>query len=256
MTLESPPISLGDRLIPVFADEPPLDDPVTAVFAHAGRLHRRRSRIVLTSGAVVVTLVTFIAYALTTVMLPNTPQRTTYIEPVATVITRHPDQAVTLLAPILSSSGMKITPRDHGDGWRQYDVQSKTGRPHGLIELSVYDEPDGLCFPVLADRTACARPETTPANVQYARYAFDRDVNWQVNETMARRLPDGRTLVIQATGERGTGSPTAGRPPVTALLTARLAVDPRLMAAFAQGEHCNGPSPDCPTLKVPVPVVN
>jgi hypothetical protein len=255
MTLDSPSTTLADRLVPVFAGEPPLDNPVAAVLARAGRLHRRRSRLVLTAGAVVVTLVTFVAYALTTVVLPNTPKRTTYIEPVAAVTTPHRDPALDQLAPLLRASGMKITPRDHGDGWRQYDVQSKTGRPHGLIELAIYDQPDGLCFPLLADHTACARPETTPANVQYARYAFDRDVNWQVNETMARRLPDGPTLVIQATGERGTGSPTAGRPPMTALLTARLAVDPRLMAAFAPGEHCNGPSPDCPALKVPVPVV-
>jgi hypothetical protein len=142
----------------------------------------------------------------------------------------------------------------HGAGWRQYLVLAPSGHSHGLIEISVYAAPGRLCFPVLADRSACARPERTAAGVEYARYAFDRDIDWQVNEAIARRGPDGRVVVVQATGERGTGSAQAGRPSLTGQLAANVAADPRMAAAFGVREVCTGPAPACPVLKVAVPI--
>jgi hypothetical protein len=161
-----------------------------------------------------------------------------------------------VFAPVLGLSHLRMVPREpgRGDGWRQYLVLTASGRPHGVIEVSAYAAPGGLCFPVLADKSVCARPERASNTIEYVRYTFDRDVDWQVNEVIARRLPDGRTIVVQATGERATGTAAGGRPPLSALLTAKTATDPRLGWAFGSGESCNGPDADCPALKVPVPV--
>jgi hypothetical protein len=248
-------LRLGELLEPVFAGEPPIGDAVEAVFRRAERLRRRRSRAVLAVGAAVVVLVTAIGYALTTVLLPTDATRA---HGTVTATAGRPDAVQAILAPVLRESALLIVPRDpaRGDGWRRYVVHAADGRPYGLVEVSVYAAPGRLCFPVLAARNACARPVSATDHVQYVRYAFDRDVNWQVNEAIARRLPDGRTIAVQATGERGTGTAAGGRPPLSALLTARLAVDPHLMAAFGPRERCNGPNPACPVLEVPVPVAD
>ena len=83
----------------------------------------------------------------------------------------------------------------------------------------------------------------------YARYPDDRDVDWQVNEVIARFV-DGRVIVVQATGERGTGTAAGGRPPLSALVAARIATDPRVAAGFrARDDRC---TTACPVLMVPV----
>ena len=92
---------------------------------------------------------------------------------------------------------------------------------------------------------------SAPANVQYVPYAEDQDPNWQVIEVVTRHLADGRTVVLQATGERGTGSRSSGRAPLSPILAARVATDPRLAAAFDPQENCNEDAA-CPVLRVPV----
>jgi hypothetical protein len=248
---------LGELLEPVFAGEPPLGDAVNEIFRQAEKRRRRRSRAVLTAGAVVVVLVFALGYGLTHVLLPATPNRPAATAPVPGDVPP-PDPMMAIFAPVLSPSHLRMVPREpgRGDGWRQYLVLTASGRPHGLIEISAYTAPGGLCFPVLADKRVCARPERASNALEYVRYLFDRDVDWQVNEVITRRLPDGRTIVVQATGERGTGTAAGGRPPMSALLTAKTATDPRLAAAFGARESCNGPDADCPVLKVPVPVTN
>jgi hypothetical protein len=245
---------LGELLEPVFADEPPLGDAVDAVFRRAERLRRRRSRAVFAAGVVVVLLVFLAGYVMTTILLPTEPDHSATID--TTVVVPGPDPVLAILAPALSPSRLRVVARDPGAGagWRQYLVLNANGRPHGLIEVSAYTTPNGLCFPVLADERACARPERALANIDYVRYAFDQDVDWQVNQVIARRLPDGRTIVVQATGERGTGTATGGRPPLSALLAARIATNPRLAVAFGPTESCNSPDAACPVLKVPVPI--
>jgi hypothetical protein len=247
---------LGELLEPVFADEPPLGDAVDAIFRRAEKLRRRRSRAVFAAGAVVVALVFLAGYAMTTVLLPTEPEHPASLP--APVVVPGPDLVLTVIAPVLRPSGLRIVPRGPGlgVGWRQYLVLTESGRPHGLVEVSAYAAPGGLCFPVLADPGSCARPEHVSNVVEYVRYTFDEDVDWQVNEVIARRLADGRTIVVQATGERGDGTAMGGRPPLSPLLTDRIATDPRLAAAFGPGESCNGPDTACPVLRVPVPVAD
>lgn len=241
---------LGDRLAPALAGEPPVGDAVDEIYRRAERLRRRRARVVLAAGAGVVAVVAATGYALTTVLLPATPVRTT-----ASAAPPPPDRIRELLTATVRPSHLTVVPREpaRGDGWRQYLVLTADGRPHGLIEVSAYAAPEGLCFPVLADPSACARPMTLATNVQYVRYAEDRDPNWQVTEVIARHLTDGRTVVVQATGERGTGSRTAGRAPLSPPVAAQIATDPRLAAGFDPQETCND-NAACPTLRVPVKV--
>jgi hypothetical protein len=246
---------LGRMLEHVFehdGHEPPVGDAIEDVFRRAEAVRRRRARTVVAAGSITVVLVAILGYAAATVLLPATPTQS----PAAETVERAtpPDPVLAVLAPMLAPSRLTAAPREpsRGDGWRQYQVFNASGHTHGLVEVSAYAAPGSLCFPLLADKTACARPDRS-GTVEYARYAFDKDVNWQVNEAIARRLPDGRVIVVQASGERGTGSAQGGRPPLSGLLVARLAADPRMAAAFAAGEACNGPDPACPILKVPVP---
>lgn len=250
-----PQPGLGEVLEEVFAaGEPPVGDGVDVVYRRAEKLRRSRLRTVLVSGALVAALVAAGGYVLTTSLVPGTPRRT----PPAAAPAPAPDAdpVLTALRGVADSS-LRIVPRApaEGPGWRQYTVLNRrTGQQRGLIEVSVYSAPDGVCFPVLADPEACARPEYAGDDVEYARYADDRDVDWQVYQAIGRRLSDGRVLAVMATGERGTGNADAGRPPLTPLQTSTLATDADLMSAFGPGESCNGPDPACPLLKVPVPV--
>ena len=120
------------------------------------------------------------------------------------------------------------------------------GRSRGIVEISAYAAPNGLCFPVRGHPGVCARPDVAAGGVTYARYTDDRDVDWQVNEVIAR-FPDGRVIAVQATGERGTGTAAGGRP-LSALVTARIAIDPRIATELADG-RCDA---TCPVLTVPV----
>ncbi|MFI7597515.1 hypothetical protein [Actinoplanes sp. NPDC049681] len=235
--------------------EPPIGDAVDQIFRQAEKLRRRKARSVVLAGLVAVVIVILLGYALTTVLLPGPKPRSA-----AAVAVAQPrpsavlDPVLGVLARPVDEKGFRIVPRlpSSGPGWRQYAVMDESGRPHGLIEVAVFDAPAGLCLPVLADEQACARPDRTRAGIEYARYSDTGDVDWQVREVIARRVVDGRTVAVQATGERGTGDPDRGKPPLTSRELAQAATDPRLQDAFGLGERCNAPAPACPILKVPV----
>lgn len=253
MTAQSVLGHLGGQLERAFGHEPPVGDAVADVFRRADAIRRRRGRVALAIAATVIAVCTILGYAVTAVLLPATPTPSPTADRVAA---RPPDPALALLAPILRASGLRVVPREpaRGDGWRRYLVLTASGRPRGVVEISAYAAPAGLCYPVLAAPGACARAGHASDDVEYVRYAYDQDVDWQVNEVIARWLPDDRVIVVQATGERGTGTAQGGRPPLTALLASRIATDVRTAAAFGAEEPCNGPDPACPVLKVRVPV--
>jgi hypothetical protein len=246
--------NLGGLLDQVCHDEPPVHDGVEAVFRRAEAIRRRRLRTVIGAGISAVVLVAALGYVLTTAIVPA-PANRRAAAPAATPAPRADPALLAVRAAV--DDRLRVVPREpvRGEGWRQYTVLDlRSGRPGGLIEISVYAAPGRLCFPVLADEDACARPERFGDDVEYVRYTDDRDVDWQVHQVIARRLTDGRVVAVTATGERGTGDATAGRPPLTASQTAALASNPGLMAAFGADERCNGPDPACPVLAVPVPV--
>jgi hypothetical protein len=246
--------NLGGLLDQVFHDEPPVHDGVEAVFRRAEAIRRRRLRTVIGAGISAVVLVAAVGFALTAAIVPAPAKRSTATPAVTPA--RHADPALLAVRAAVGDS-LRVVPREpaRGRGWRQYTVlHRESGRPRGLVEISVYAAPARLCFPVLADQDACARPERSGDDVEYVRYTDDRDVDWQVHQVIARWRPDGRVVAVMATGERGTGDARAGRPPLTASQTARLAANPGLMAAFGAGERCSGRDPACPLLKVPVPV--
>ncbi len=251
--------TLGDLLDQVLHDEPPIRDGIAAVYRRADAIRRRRLRTVIVAGVSAVLLVAALGYGLTTAIVPGPAERAAAgaAVPAPDLTPARPVDPVLAVVRTAVADGLRVVPREpvRGEGWRQYTVLSRqSGRPRGLIEISVYAAPDGLCFPVLADANACARTERAGDDVEYLRYADDRDVDWQVNQAIARRLSDGRVVAVLATGERGTGEARAGRPPLTGPQAATLASDARLMAAFGAEEKCNGPDPACPLLKVPVPV--
>jgi hypothetical protein len=235
--------------------EPPPEDAVPDINRRADRLRRRRAGGVVLTGLTAVVLVIMLGYALTTVLLPGHKPRST-----AAVAVPQPrpsavlDPVLAVLAPPVDAKGHRIVPRlpASGPGWRQYAVLDADGSPRGLIEVAVFDAPAGLCLPVLAEPDACALPDRTRAGTEYARYAETDDVDWQVRQVIARRVVDGRTVAVMATGERGTGSAEHGEPPLTTVEVAQAATNPRLPDAFGVGERCNAPAPDCPILRVPV----
>lgn len=233
------------------AGEPPVGDAVGDIVRRATRMRRRRAGSVLLAGATVVVLVVLLGYALTTVLLPGRKPPST-----AAVAMAQPRPSA-VLDPVLAVLSRPVDAKDHrivprvpfsGSGWRQYAVLGADGRPRGLVEVSVYDAPAGLCLPVEAEPTSCAKPDTTDSGFEYGRYDDTEDVDWQVRQVIARRVVDGRTVAVQATGERGTGDRDAGKPPLTGREAADAATDPRLLDAFGLGERCNLPAPDCPIL--------
>jgi hypothetical protein len=235
--------------------EPPVGDAVTEIFRRADSLRRRRAATVILAGLAAVAIVILLGYALTTVLLPGAKPPTAAVAAVAQPRpTADLDPVLAVLSRPVDAKGLAIVPRPPagGIGWRQYAVLSRSGEPRGLIEVAVYDAPAAVCLPVLADPLACARPDTTASGMEYGRYASTGDPDWQINEVIARRVVDGRTLAVQATGERGTGSRTRGAPPLTPHETAAVATNPRLLDAFGLGESCNPPAPACPVLKHPV----
>ncbi|GGQ79209.1 hypothetical protein [Couchioplanes azureus] len=237
------------------AGEPPLGDAVEDIFQRADRLRRRRARSVILAGLVAVVIVVLLGYALTTVLLPGPKPPSAAAVPVAQPRpSAELDPVLKVLAPPIDAKNYQIVPRPpaSGSGWRQYAVMDSDGQPHGMIEVAVFDAPAGICLPVLADETACARPDRTRAGIEYARYADTADEDWQVRQVIARRAVDGRTVVVQATGERGTGDGERGEPPLTTRELADAATDPRLPDAFGLGERCNAPALDCPIFKIPV----
>jgi len=201
---------------------------------------------VLLAGLVAIVLVAALGYGLISVLMPTAAGRP--------VPHPSPGGSVDPVAVVLAEvADLTLEPRSPGPGWRQYTAVDRAGHPRGLIVVVVYAAPTGLCLPVLAHRDVCALAEAA-GDVEYARYRFD-DVNAQVNEVIARRPRDGRTVAVMAAGERDTGAAGAGRPALTAAEAARAATDQRLMDAFGEAERCNAPAPACPVLRVEVPAV-
>ncbi|MCA2218487.1 hypothetical protein [Jidongwangia harbinensis] len=243
---------LAGLLAQVFDGEPPVADGVAAVFRRAEAIRRRRLRHLVSAGAAVALVVAVVGYVLTSAVLPTTPKRTSAGAAATPAPARDP--VLDVLTAVTADRELRVVPRPpaEGEGWRQFAVSSETGRPRGLIQISVYAAPDGLCFPVRADPEVCARPDRS-GDVEYVRYADEKDEDWQVTQTVARRVPDGRVVVVMATGQRGTGDSDAGRPPLTGREAAEVAVQARVMNAFGPEESCNGPDPACPLLRVPLP---
>jgi hypothetical protein len=241
--------ALDERLGKAFDDEPPVGDAVEDVLHRAEQLRKRRIRKVLLTGLAAVLLVAGAGYGLTSVLLPGAP------DPVAAPrVTAVADPIATALTGI---AGMAVVPRlpATGAGWRHYSALDAEGSPRGSIEVSVYSVTGSFCLPIQGDKNACALLQHSSDGLEYVRYIWDRDIDWQVNQAVARRVPDGRVIVVVATGERNTRDAETGRPPLTALQTEKAATDPQIMAAFEDSESCNDPATACPSLRIPVPVV-
>jgi hypothetical protein len=227
--------------------EPPIGDAVEDIFRRAEAVRRRRIRALLAAAALAVGGIVAVGCVLTTLLLPAAPPR----HPATAGGTSAPsDSVLEVIRPVFRSSGLRVVAREpaRGAGWRRYRVLTSNGRPRGIVEISAYPATTRLCFPVRGHPGVCARPDLAAGGVAYARYAADRDVDWQVNEVIAR-YPDGRVIVVQATGERGTGTAAGGRPPLSALMAARIATDPRIAGAFGDGDRCTA---GCPISMVPV----
>ena len=208
------------------------------------------------AGVAAVVLVAALGYALTTTLLPGPASRDARrgapgrrragraapADPVLTVI-RAADRRQ-------AAAGSCPGSRPRGTGWRQYTVLDRTpaGRAALIEVVRRTTRRDGFCFPVLADPDACARPERTGDDIEYAPVRR-RSGTWTGRCT--RRSPggssDGRVVAVMATGERGTGDAAPGRPPLTGGAGRRAATDPRLIAAFGADERCDGPAPACPS---------
>jgi len=238
---------LAERLSRAFDDEPATGDAVDAVFRRVERTRRRRIRRVLLGALAAVVLVAAAGYGLTTALIPATAGSASPVPaPVAG------DQ---VLAALERAGGGRVLPRSpaRGPGWRRYTALDERGLAHGMIVVVVYTVPGALCLPVLADEGACALLESAAGDRQYARYSWDANIDWQVTEAIARRLPDGRTVAVLATGQRGTEDAVSGRPPLTARQAVAAAIDPALMDDFAATERCDDVTPGCPRLRVAVP---
>jgi DNA-directed RNA polymerase specialized sigma24 family protein len=242
---------LGDRSITEKpTHEPPIGDAVEDIFRRAEAVRRRRIRVLLAGGALAVVGIAATGYALTALLLPTTVRSAPAVAGSTSATT---DPVLEVVRPVLEASGLRVVALEpaRGDGWRRYRALTPNGRARGVIEISTYTAARGLCFPVRGHPGECAQPEVAAGGVGYARYADDRDVDWQVNEAIAR-FADGRVVVVQATGERGTRTAAAGRPALSAVVAARIATDPRIAVGVGDGGSCNAPDSACPVLRVPV----
>lgn len=255
-------LQLSRLLESVLANAPAdteLGDQVDAVFREADRLRRRRTRAMVWSGVAVAAGIVAAGYLLTTTFLPATmgtaPEAAK--PSVAVVPSTVADPVLTVVAPLVDGKRMHIYPRppERGNGWRQYSVVDRDGKPRGTVEVAVYASPEDLCFPVLAAPGRCAHTEWAPRGIEYVRYDDDQDLDWQVHQTISRRISDGRVVSVMATGERGTDNASRGKPALTGAQVEQIATDPRLGDAFGPEERCTGPSSGaCPAFRVPVPV--
>jgi hypothetical protein len=133
-------------------------------------------------------------------------------------------------------------------------VTDRDGTPRGTVAVAVYATGPSFCFPAPTAPRPCAKAESTPAGVEYVRYDGGNDRHWQVRQTIARRVSDGRTIALMATGERHGDSAAARKPGLTGAQVEQVATDRRLFDAFGEDEDCFGPSSQaCPAFKVPVP---
>ncbi|HEX5206090.1 MAG TPA: hypothetical protein VFW27_39710 [Actinoplanes sp.] len=253
-------VQLNRLLEHVLDGEPPLGDEIDAVFRRADRLRRRRTQALIAAAVVVVAVVVATGYALTTLLMPAKVAST----PVASagafsaaLPSAVADPVLALIAPIVDGRKMHIYPRppERGSGWRQYSIADRDGKPRGTVEVAVYSIADDLCFPVLAAPGKCAKTRWAPAGIEYVRYDDDRDPDWQTHQIIARRITDGRTVAVMATGERGTGDASRAKPGLTGAQVEQLGTDRRLFDTFGASEQCFAPSSgDCPAFKVPVPL--
>jgi hypothetical protein len=253
-------VQLNRLLEHVLDGEPEIGEEVDEVFRAADRLRRRRTRGLLAAGAGAIAVIAAAGVLLTSTLMPSAgpPAPTPAPAPPSalTMPSAVADPVLALIAPAVAGK-MHIYPRppERGNGWRQYSLVGNDGKPRGTLELAVYAVKDDLCFPVQAAPNKCAKTEWAPAGVEYVRYDDDHDLDWQVHQTIARRISDGRTVAVMATGERGTDSAAHGKPGLTAAQVEMVASDKRLFDAFVAGERCSGPSAAaCPAFKVPVPV--
>jgi hypothetical protein len=254
-------VQLNRLLEHVLDGEPELGDEIDAVFRRADRLRRHRTRALIAAGVAIAAVIVATGYALTTTLMPGTTPdaaapaaaRSSAVPLPSTVA----DPVLALIAPIVDGRKMHIYPRppERGSGWRQYSIVDQDGSPRGTVEVAVYSVAEDLCFPVLAAPRKCARTEWAPAGIEYVRYDDDHDLAWQVHQTNARRITDGRTVAVMATGERGTDNASRGKPGLTGAQIEQIATDRRLFNAFGPSEQCSGPSSGaCPAFKVPVPL--
>ncbi|WP_433302245.1 hypothetical protein ACQP2F_08495 [Actinoplanes sp. CA-030573] len=252
-------VQLTSLLEHVLDGEPEAGDAVDEIFRRADRLRRRRTRALLAAGLAAVVVIVVAGWLLTTTLMPAAGPDVKTTPATAGAVTAPPavaDRVLALLAPVAAEKKMDLAPRppERGDGWRQYSVTDRDGKPRGTLEVAVYAVRDDLCFPVTAAPGSCAKTEWAPAGIEYVRYDDDQDPGWQVHETIARRISDGRTVVVMATGERDAGRPSDGKPGLTGAQVEKVATDKRLFDAFGPDEKCPGPAADaCPVFKVPVP---
>jgi hypothetical protein len=239
--------------------DPSLDAEVEAVFRRAGLLRRRRTRMLAGAGAAAAAVVATAGYLIFTTLLPATTPAPPAVVPTVSAVpvpSAIADPVLALVAPLVDGKKMHVYPRspERGNGWRQYSVVTAAGDPRGTVQVAVYAAPEDLCFPVLSGSDECAETEWAPKGVEYVRYDDDKDVDWQVHQTISRRISDGRVVAVMATGERGTDNPSKGKPALSGKEIERIATDPRLGDAFGPGEDCWGPSAGaCPVFRVPVP---
>jgi DNA-directed RNA polymerase specialized sigma24 family protein len=226
-----------------------LGEAIDDIFRRAETVRRRRIRALLGAAAGAAAGLVAVGYALTALLLPGTSHPSAAAGPSTVTV----DPVLAVLRPALRGSGLRVEAREpaRGPGWRRYLVLTAAGRPRGLVEVAAYAAPPGLCFPARGGPGACALPERA-GGAAYVRYAVDGD--WRVNEVIARRPGDGRVIVVQAAGERGTGSAAGGRPALSTRMAARIATDARIAAGFGAAERCIGPDGGCPVLAVPLPV--
>ncbi|NMO52965.1 hypothetical protein HH310_17415 [Actinoplanes sp. TBRC 11911] len=250
-------VRLSELLEPVLAGEPPLADEVDAVFRRADRLHRRRTRMLLASGAVAVAAVVAAGFVLTSALLPRREPAdrvapSMAAPPIITASAPTPSPSPTrdsvraVVGPAVGERGMHVLAGELGDGWREYPVRDADGIRRGIVRVAIYRVEGDLCFPVLAAPSRCARAERTSSGIDYVRYDDEHDPDRQVHQTIAHR--DGRALAVMAAGERDIGA-KRGKPALTGKQVERVATDERLFDAFA-AEHCGD---GCPDFAVPVP---
>lgn len=256
------PTPLGELLAHVLKGEPAPAGEADEVFRRADRLRRRRTRVLLTAAAVIAATVVLAGYLLTTTLLPARDAAGpppagraggSSAVPVPSTVT---DGVLAVIAPMVDGDHRRIEPRPpaRGFGWRQYSVLAADGRPHGTVQVAVFSRPGDFCFPRRDDQDGCAPADRTGDGVDYLRYGDGTDPGWQVNEAIARRGSDGRTVAVMATGERDATDPADAVPPLNNRQVGQLATDQRLFDAFGPEESCDGPSAGaCPVLKVPVP---
>jgi hypothetical protein len=254
----------------VLDGEPAIGGEIDEIFRRADRLRRRRVQALIGVALAVVVVLAAAGYALTSTLLPTAdkapaeaPQATARVSSAplpSTAADPLPSTAVDpvlgLLAPIVDGRKERVYPRppERGNGWRQYSVTDQDGTPRGTVAVAVYATGQNVCFPALTAPHKCAKVEWAPAGVEYVRYDDEQDPDWQVHQTIARRISDGRTIALMATGERGGDNVAAGRPGLTGAQVEQLATERRLFDAFGTDEDCFGPSSGaCPAFKVPVP---